>query len=33
MDPRRQTERPFSTSDAQIHLEADAARRLICARV
>src|SRR5246127_4052459 len=29
MDPRRQTERPFSTPDAQIHLEADSARRLI----
>src|SRR2546423_7267175 len=29
MDSRRQTECPFSTSDAQIHLEADAARRLI----
>src|SRR2546423_11356774 len=29
MDSRRQTERPFSTSDAQIHLEANSARRLI----
>src|SRR4030095_16915066 len=29
MDSRRQTERPFPTSDAQSHLETDAARRLI----
>src|SRR6478736_8325331 len=29
MDSGRQTERPFSTTNAQIHLEANAARRLI----
>src|SRR4030095_1138989 len=29
VDSRRQTKRPFSTSDAQIHLDADTARRLI----
>src|SRR5262245_64355859 len=29
MDSCRQTQRPFSTSNAQIYLEADAARRLI----
>src|SRR5881409_3855770 len=29
MDSHRQTERPFSTSDAQIHLETNSARRLI----
>jgi 6-pyruvoyltetrahydropterin/6-carboxytetrahydropterin synthase len=29
VDSRRQTERPFSTADAQIHLEPNSARRLI----